>query len=34
MDLGGWCEGIFAKGITDMWCVDLVLDWLREDLFS
>jgi hypothetical protein len=31
---GGFTEGLFAKGFTDNWVLDVVTDWLNEDLFS
>ncbi|MBN1347156.1 MAG: hypothetical protein JXQ73_30975 [Phycisphaerae bacterium] len=34
LDLSGFCRGVFTKGIVDNWCIDMVTDWLREDIFS
>jgi hypothetical protein len=31
---GGFTEGLFAKGFTDNWYLDVLTDWLNEDLFS
>jgi len=33
-DLAGFCKGIFTKGMVDQWCIDMIFDWLQEDLFS
>ncbi len=34
LGLEGFWEGLFTQGISDNWLIDMVLDWLREDLFS
>jgi hypothetical protein len=34
LDLSGFCKGLFTRGIVDNWCIDMVTDWLREDIFS
>ncbi len=31
---GGFWDGIFQQGIVDNWLIDMVLDWLREDIGS
>lgn len=31
---GGFGEGLFAQGIVDNVWIDIVTDWLNEDLFS
>jgi hypothetical protein len=32
--LNGFAEGFFAKGFIDKWWVDVITDWLNEDLFG
>ena len=32
--LGGFQAGLLAKGFTDNWLLDVLTDWLNEDLFS
>jgi len=31
---GGFSEGIFAKGLVNNIWIDIVTDWLNEDLFG
>ena len=31
---GGFGQGLFAKGFVDSWWLDILTDWLNEDLFS
>ena len=31
---GEFTSGLFAKGFTDNWYLDVLTDWLNEDLFS
>ena len=31
--LGGFPQGLLAKGFIDNWYIDAVTDWLMEDLF-
>jgi len=30
----GFWSGIFTKGMVDNWLIDMIQDWLREDIFS
>ena len=32
--LDDFWTGVVSQGIVDSWAVDMVLDWLREDIFS
>ena len=34
LGLGDFQEGLFAKGFVDNWMLDVLTDWLNEDLFS
>ena len=34
LGLGDFQAGLFAKGFTDNWLLDVVTDWLNEDLFG
>lgn len=31
---GGFAEGFLAKGFVDKWWIDVITDWLNEDLFG
>ena len=31
---GGFYEGLLHKGFVDNWWMDVVTDWLNEDLFG
>ncbi len=33
-NFAGFCKGLFTKGIVDSWCIDMVTDWLAEDIFG
>ncbi len=32
--LGGFGEGLFRRGLVDNFFIDIVTDWLNEDLFG
>lgn len=32
--LDGFGEGLLAKGFVDKWWIDVITDWLNEDLFG
>jgi hypothetical protein len=34
LGFGDFCEGLFTKGIVDNWCIDMITDWLAEDIFG
>jgi len=33
-DWGGFTQGLFARGFTNNWYLDVLTDWLNEDLFG